>query len=863
MSAGAASTAALESPWWGAVDTSVDGAPGARRQLKALPAGPVPERAAGHPLSLGRDAHARLGGAVRALLDVAGLDGATDAVRLAVLVLAARTPSKTGVVEIRTGELGRWLGLSESYMASAVVPGLRRSGVVSVETAEGEYGQDDGLVCRVLPLWAAQDVAGHPLNLAKKEYATLLRLLEAVMAPGWAHRDGRVTPAGLIGTRTGRGAATDRLALLLLVLEARETGRVRQCGGTVDSRRGRAAATVSRLLGCTAAAGERVLERLEDRELVLRVRLRTGSGLVNRSRLMVPAVAAAHGRTVANDVREDRTEALEPEFSDPDVAAGPGQVPSLETESQVNGLAVTAVTDVAEPDVAAALHTDHPHLVAPVVPLQLSGGFSGEARGGSGELPDRACVREDLAVDAADCLAKPAPPVAGGGPLRGEQPIKSPVGADGRRPAGAEAGGRAKVVGGGKAQQLRRVGLPDDLHLRVALGPVAGLWERLSGWQQDQVETAAKAELSRLKGVGIRPERAPQMLAARLSDRLDETGGEALVDRPYPWLTRRGLVQRAACSDRRCDDGIRLDTGGECENCGNVLHVRRAHRARIAAEIDRALPGLGDGERRQVLETRLREQAAVEAEDFAWRREQAREQQARLDAARAAAEQRAERERAAAAAAEAVRQAAPCGDCGRERAAGLCEACGYRRQTEALIAEAGLVAAAWNADLDDATDVAVVAAHVRASLEADIAANREEFLRIVDPADLAAEPLAAETAFAFGALQTVQLAAPEYRRCALAALARSAEAETEARRAYTTEQNRRWYRANPNGADAVAAATQAADTARERAAQYLLAARLDKLRDQAADHAGAAEVLSWSERLIELGARPLEGEVVS
>ncbi|MET8183119.1 hypothetical protein [Streptomyces sp. NPDC005336] len=70
-------------------------------------------------------------------------------------------------------------------------------------------------------------------------------------------------------------------ALLLLVLEARETGRVRQCGGAVDTKRGRAAATVARLLGCTASAGERVLERLEDRDLVRRVRLQTASGLAN------------------------------------------------------------------------------------------------------------------------------------------------------------------------------------------------------------------------------------------------------------------------------------------------------------------------------------------------------------------------------------------------------------------------------------------------------------------------------------------------------------------------------------------------------------------------------------------------------
>ncbi|MEN2424385.1 hypothetical protein AABB02_40590 (plasmid) [Streptomyces rimosus] len=155
----------------------------------------------------------------------------------------------------------------------------------------------------------------------------------------------------------------------------------------------------------------------------------------------------------------------------------------------------------------------------------------------------------------------------------------------------------------------------------------------------------------------------------RLTDRLAETGGEALVTGPYGWLIRRGLVQRPSCSDRRCDDGVRLDTGAECENCTNVIHFRRARRARrakTAAQIARELPGLSDGERREVLEDRLRQQAAVEAEDVVRRREQAR----------AAARQRAERERQAEAAAETIRQARACEDCGQQRAAGLCEACG-------------------------------------------------------------------------------------------------------------------------------------------------------------------------------------------
>ncbi|MFI5672194.1 hypothetical protein [Streptomyces sp. NPDC051704] len=794
---------------------------------------------------------------MRALLDVAGLDGASDAVRLAVLVLASRTPSETGVVAIRTSELGRWLGLSASYVASNVVPVLRRSGVVSVDTAEGEFGQDDGLECRVLPLWAAQDVVGHPLALAKKEYATLLRLMEAVMGPGWTLRDGRVIPAGLIGTRTGRGAATDRLALLLLVLEARETGRVRQCGGTVDTRRGRAAATVARLLGCTAAAGERVLERLEERELVLRVRLRTGSGLVNRSRLMVPAVAAAHGRTAADDVQEDRAKAPKPDFSDPDVAARAGEPSELETESQVSGVSVADEADVAEPDVAAALHTDHPHLVTPVVPLQLSRGFSGEGRGGNHGLPDRACVREDPAADGETAAAATGSPMAGDGPLRGEKPEEYPVDERvGQRGSVAGAGGRPKAVGGGKAQQQRRVGLPADLRLRVALGPVAWLWERLSGWQQDQVEAATKAELAQLAGLGVAPEGAPRLLANRLTDRLEETGGEALVTGPYGWLIRRGLVQRPACSHRKCDDGIRLDTCEDCENCANMLHLRRSRRARVAAEVEAQLPGLGERERRQVLEERLREAAALEAEDLVWRRQQAREEQQRRAAARAEAAALAEAERQAAAAAL---QVLPCEDCGQEQAGGLCEVCGYRRQTEALTAEAGLVAAAGSADLDDSQAVAAVLVHVRETLQAAARKVQDDFLESAEPGELDADPLGTASVLAFGALQAVQDAAPEYRRRALEMLGRTEEVEAEARRAYRTEQGRRWFRHNPTGADAIAAATKAADTARERTAQYLLATRLERLREQAAARTDQARPAPWTDRLPQLAACPLDG----
>ncbi|MGK5628445.1 hypothetical protein [Streptomyces sp. URMC 123] len=80
----------------------------------------------------------------------------------------------------------------------------------------------------------------------------------------------------------------------------------------------------------------------------------------------------------------------------------------------------------------------------------------------------------------------------------------------------------------------------------------------------------------------------------------------------------------------------------------------------------------------------------------------------------------------------------------------------------------------------------------------------------------------------------------------------------QARRAYETEQGRRWFKHNPNGADALAAATKAADTARQRTAQYLLATRLEQLREQAAARTEKASAAPWTDRLPERAARPLD-----
>ncbi|MCX5355611.1 hypothetical protein [Streptomyces mirabilis] len=615
--------------------------PGPRRRvLRSVPeqAGPVPVRGPGRPLALGRDARARLGGAVRALLEAPGLDGVPDPVRLAVVVLASRTPSETGRAEIRARELGRWLGLSESRVQHSVVPGLRRSGVVEVDTVLGEAGQDWGLECRVLPMWAAQGKVGHPLALKKSELATFWRLMNAVMAPGWKHRDGRVTPPGLLAARTGRGAATDRLALLLLVLEATESGRVRQCGGTVDTKRGRAAATVARLLGGTVFTGERVLERLEDQGLVQRVRVRTASGLAHRSRLVVPAVAAAHvGRGVA-DVREERTEAPEPVFSEPDVAAGGSEAPEPVTEPQGSGLPVVGEAHVTDPDVAATLHTDHSPVVTTVSPLALSGGFSGEGRGGSGDRPECAREREDQAVDC-DASTQQALGGGAGGPLRGEQQQESPSMSSENDDCGPVAAAPVRVVdGAGQGRQQRgRVPLPPE-DLRMILAPVRLVWARLDRPAARRlVEAATRSELKRVIGFAGRTD-GPQVLADRLARHLENQMrlGRPITD-PVGWLIGLALPQRQQCGDVRCDDRVLLDSGQDCPRCAEKQADRRDQRRAVAAAVNATMPGASETERRAATEQQLHQDVTARAWAKAYEWEQVRARQAAAAQARAEA----------------------------------------------------------------------------------------------------------------------------------------------------------------------------------------------------------------------------------
>ncbi|MEU2181044.1 hypothetical protein [Streptomyces thermolilacinus] len=845
--------------------------PRQRVALRSVPASGQPKDGCpDDPLRLGRSMRLRLLAAVQALLADPSIAGQSDVARLAAVVLYAKSRAPKGAkndnqTSIWVAELGRWLGVGESTVHRNVLAPMRATDGLHTKVVTDAQGHPTGLDCLVMPLWRARKDGGaaHPLALSKAELATLLRLIEALFGPGWSPEGKEPTPPGLLAGRRGKGAATDRLGLLLMVLNTRASGWLQLCGGSVKVKEGRGAATLARLLGCSPSGARKVLARLAEIGVVAREHRDTATRMRGKGRVMLLPVAQAYGRRPRS---LEVVQEPEPSFSvRPNGAVGDhGQADdaaALGTSGIGGAEGPGDAANQERPD-GAELHADHTSVVTPVVPPQLSGRFSGEGRGGQGHRPGRVCVREDQAVDSETSVAGPGSSVAGVGPLRGEKPKKSPV--DEQEQAGgvaAGAGARLTVVGGRKTQQQGRSELPADLDLRVALTPVAWLWKGLNRWQQDRVVEAANLELAQLRNVLEWPAQASSVLAARLKSRLEETGGEALIARPFGWITRRGLVRRPSCSDVRCDDGVRLDTGADCDNCANILHSRRAWRVRIAAEVDQELPGLEQDARHREIEARMRRHAEAEAADFVARQTEARERAAQRAAARAEMEARAAVERERAAAEAAARQAVACEVCGRERSAGLCEACDHRRQTEVLIDQAGLLAAAWSADLTDPVGVAAVAAEVRTAIEDAIAASWAQFQQITDPAALAAAgPDAVEDAAAHNAFLTAESAAAEYRHEALVMLGRSEDAQAEARKAYATELAKPWHQALPDSDDAQRAATEAAAKAQTRTAEHLLAVRLEQLHAQARPE--PVRPAAWAQRLPELAARPLDGEAL-
>ncbi|MEW1760373.1 hypothetical protein AB0393_28165 [Streptomyces cyaneofuscatus] len=802
-----------------------------------------------------------------------------DPVRLAAFVLLAKAPARSAVLRLRAGEMGRWLGISESSVIHTVLPAMREAGVVETEPLVDESGRVIGLEWKFLPLLAARESGDpmHPLALARKDLATLLRFAEVLFAPGWAPVDGPVTPPGLLAGRRGRGAATDRLALLLLALQTRPNGSVRLVGGSVKEGRGRADATVAKALGCSVSGGGKVVDRLAARRLVEVVRGTTGTGQFGKSKLLVPAIAAAYRRLRADELQEVAPEAAgAPPAADPcpscaagaagegEGAAGEGLVVSgegwlqesfddvepeevrrpvpapgdLESAADPEALAGSGeehvetggTADVGERPVAAPLHADH----APVVSLsgsaELDGGFSGEAASGCGDLPERAAAREDeLDQDGTQQGADRGGLV---GPLRGEQ----------QQEAAGESGKAARrrpVKGSGQPTGtvvfVRPAALPSGLE--AVLAPVRSVWERIvRPAARGHVAAAVRVQLGVLRGI-VGPAEAEQALAERLERRLDQQMGRPVTD-PVGWILGRGLVQRGWCWSQLCDEGRRMDTGGECPSCQTLIGDRRALRFRIAAETARELDGAAHSAVQAETEKRLNAEVTAQAAAQMARREQARvEKAARAEAV--------EQRRAELAAAEQERLAAPCADCGIPEAAGRCLVCCERRAVDRLLAEAVDLAVMARTDLADPTAVAEDSARCAADTRALLDRHLER-LRADHSEDVA---------LMFAAREIATELRDRRRESLQRALLRSPQAQAEADQAYDAKM--RSAHRYPTRSMAEAAAEQDADDALNRAAQFLFTDRARQLttaRNSAQERPAAA---GWRRRCADLAAQDL------
>ncbi|MET9587116.1 hypothetical protein ABZY10_29310 [Streptomyces sp. NPDC006539] len=592
-----------------------------------MQARPVAPLELGNPLQLSKTMRARLLAAVRALVKSPALAGASDGARLASVVLTAKSKVRNDYqASIWAAELGRWLGVSPSTVAHTVLPELRDAAFLGSNVATNAFGHATGLECWVIPMYRAQKAGDrrHALALSRSELAVLLSLIEVLFGPGWAPKDKAPVPAGLLAGRTGRGAATDRLGLLLMVLTTGSAGWLQLCPGSVDTDRGRPATTVARLLGCTAAAGAKVLKRLQEHGVADVVRQETGSGLHARSRVRLVPVAEAHGvavreaRRVTNAVLSDLA------------GTASGDLESVKTgetrvTTGVEGTGQDKMAGSADLAATAQHHALHASAVTPGGSLALSGGFSGEGRGGSGDLPVRACMRED------------------GGPLRGEQRKKSPFleGVEGGR--GPVAGAPVRVVdGAGQGRQQRgRVPLPPEV-LRAVLAPVDLVWARLDRpAARKLVVAAARSELDRVAGFAG-PTDAPQVLADRVARRLEDQMRLAKpIKDPVGWLIGLALAQRQRCGDVRCDDRVLLDSGQDCPRCAERQDDRRDQRRAVAAAVDAAMPHASETERRAATEQQLHQDVTARAwaKAYEWEQHGSRHAAAAQGRAEAAAAQ--------------------------------------------------------------------------------------------------------------------------------------------------------------------------------------------------------------------------------
>ncbi|MFI7087536.1 hypothetical protein ACIBUR_28570 [Streptomyces anulatus] len=799
-------------------------------------------RTTSEPLQLSGQTRRTLETAVHALLSDERVRSQPDIVRVATVTLLAKAPADSSTIRARYRDLSGWLGCSESHLGHTVLPGLNSASIATTKPYRGADGLVEGVEIDLIPLREAREAGtANPLAaLTQKNLATLLRLCEAVMCPGWSPRDRPETPAGFMVDRRGYRASTDRLAMVLLVLNTRSNGLVRLAPGRVAEGFGRADATVARLLGCEVVDAVPVVDRLVDLG-----HLEFEGDADARNRLRVPAVAEARVRLRRRGRASAEQEALEPvqgntascrncqaaagdeeeleeslsgswwtqeDFDDllheQEEGAFRDQDPSFPELSQVN----EGFTDGSANAGSAEPHASHPPVADHSENCAAGEScFSGSAVSGCGQRREGACAREDQ-IDHPGSGAVPAGSAQG--PLRGEK----------RRSQPAPHRGLAGAVFRGP------VSVPEDLH--QALMPVTWLWSGLgrastSAWLAQKV----REELVRLAGI-VGPQSASSALAGRLQRRLDRQGGHPVKDL-VGWLLRTGLPQAQGCWSRTCDDGTRMDTGGACQSCECLIGDRRGLRQAAAAAVAARHPRATPEELRPLYEGELRQRFEEQAAYDAGRREDAAKECELRDIAVAG-------QRAQLAQEKAARAAAPCRTCGKPDASGMCPVCAAGAKAQKLVAQAVDVVLALKADFGDP--------QVFGELEAQVERDSWKVVRDVG-AEAADVPELRAWAEADRASQLLE----QRRDRALRALRSSPEADAEAGRVQEMALIGPWSTEE----DELIVVGRIAET-RERVAQALLKEYLGDLswfREQARPR---PVVRPWAERLAELRDDPCD-----
>ncbi|MFX4293587.1 hypothetical protein [Streptomyces bohaiensis] len=765
----------------------------------------------------------RLRAAVHALLANGSLTGAQDAVRAAAVVLLAKTnAADLDVKRLTAPIMGRWLGVSGSTVSHVVRPGLHR-GLTRTRsnTPPGESEWVRGIDWQLLPLVQAryEGAAGDPLRLTRADFAVLLKFTEALIGPEWPD-----TPPGLLARRTGHHAATDRLALLLLALEARADGRVRLCGGATGSV-DRATATLARLGSWSPEEAGRILDRL------------VGEGVITVSagRITVPAVAAAH----ALIARQART-AGRPVLPAPRPAEAPEEAPETAWRDQIALIDEFLQVSPYKTPVDALCTFADPHAShAPVAHLCMSTDsgmcFSGEGREGDCRLPKRACEEGPTAAETVGPATAPGDDEAARGPLRGDKQDLPSTHDDGQEqeqpetgenhdtdrlqereepPAGVPATDGPETNGSaaeGASADVWRAASGGRAPAGIAriVGGVPGLWEALPGpGQQHVAATRIRAALTRIRGQLAHTEAQPADLAARiLYDRMTrraaESGGILAARDTVGWLTGHLLPQRPGCSIANCDDGYSVTTGDACPGCASRTDDGRALRHQAWTETIGALRPGTEPTADQVaayqqhlahLSMRERLLAAERAERHAVVAAERAARQVVLDAERAVR--------------EAARQAQPCVDCGTPEAAGLCGTCHEgRRATDTLeTAVRHLLAVAVLAHRDQYGD-----ADTPQDLDTYAATARQRLANEVDAATARHGSGLTGVALAASRRLTAQELADSIRRDALRSVEQLNVVAAEARRAGEMAARRRCGGLSPHDAAVRAGRAAAVD----------------------------------------------------